>query len=240
MIEIIPAVLEKSYADVVRRLDQVAGAVKTVQIDVCDGVFVPSVTWPYTDAMLAHQANHYDRAYKQIVEGGGEVNMPHWQEFDFELDLMVADAKRLVPDLLTLGPSRILFHAEAMKNLEDDMYELAHMIPPIVEVGIAINADTDPAILFKLIDEKIVSSVQCMGIAKIGYQGQPFDERVLTNLKTLRAKYPNLPLGVDGSVTLETAPKLIAAGATRLASGSGIFAVEKPAERIAEFNRLVI
>lgn len=240
MVEIIPAVLEKTYADVVRRLDQVVGSVKTVQIDVCDGIFVPSVTWPYTDPMRADQANHYDAAFQEIVDGAGEVNMPHWEEFDFELDLMIDDAKRHLPDLLTIGPSRVLFHAEAMKDLEGDMHELAKMMPPMVEVGIAINADTNPEILFPLIDDKIVTSVQCMGIAKIGYQGQPFDERVLTNLETLRAKYPNLPLGVDGSVTLETAPKLVKAGATRLASGSGIFAVEDPAERIGEFNALML
>lgn len=240
MIEIIPAVLEKTFGDVRHRLDQVVGSVKTVQIDICDGVFVPSVTWPYTDPILAHQANHYDKAFQEIIDGGGEVNMPNWEDFNFELDLMIADAKRLLPDLLTIGPSRVLFHAEALTDLESDMYELAKMVPPIVEVGIAINAGTDPEILFKLIDEKIVTSVQCMGIAKIGFQGQPFDERVLTNLKTLRARYPKLPLGVDGSVTLETAPKLIAAGATRLASGSGIFAAPDVAARISEFNKVVL
>ena len=240
MPEIIPAVLEKTYRDVEHRLAQVLGSVKTVQIDVCDGVFVPSVTWPYTDPMLAHQANHYDKMFNEIVEGGGEVNMPYWEDFHFELDLMIADSKRLLPDLLTIGPSRILFHAEALTDLEADMYELAKMVPPLCEVGIAINADTNPEILFHLIDEKIVTSVQCMGIAKIGYQGQPFDERVLTNLKTLRARYPNLPLGVDGAVTLETAPKIIAAGANRLASGSGIFAAADPAARIAEFQKVML
>ena len=240
MTEIIPAVLEKSFADVEHRLHQVLGAVKTVQIDICDGVFVPSVTWPYTDPMLANQANHYDKAFAEIVEGGGEVVMPFWEEMDFELDLMVADAKRLLPDLLTIGPARVIFHAEALSDLEADMYELAKMVPPIVDVGIAINAETNPEILFNLIDEKIVTCVQCMGIPKIGFQGQPFDERVLANLKTLRARYPNLPLSVDGAVTLETAPKLIAAGATRLTSGSGIFAAPEPATRIAEFKKVMI
>jgi len=238
--EIIPAVLEKTFADVARRLQQVAGFVKTAQIDVCDGVFVPSVTWPYTDPMRADQALHYDDAFKEIVEGEGEVNMPMWEDLDFELDLMIADAKRLLPDLLTIGPSRILFHAEAFTDLHAEMYELARLVPPIVEVGMAINADTDPAILYQLIDEKIITSVQCMGIAKIGYQGQPFDERVLTNLRTLRDRYPELPLGVDGGVTLETTPKLIAAGANRLASGSGIFAAPNIPIRIAEFERIML
>lgn len=240
MTEIIPAVLEKTFADVSMRLDQVVGLVETVQIDVCDGVFVPSVTWPYMAPLVEGGPSHYDIAFKEIIDGAGEVNMPHWEAFDFELDLMVANAKKLLPDLLTIGPSRILFHAEAFSDVYSEMHDLAKMVPPLVEVGVAINADTNPEILFQLIDEKIITSVQCMGIAKIGYQGQPFDERVISNLKILRAKYPNLPLGVDGSVTLETAPRLVEAGATRLASGSGIFAAPDIEERISDFKNILI
>ena len=79
-----------------------------------------------------------------------------------------------------------------------------------------------------------------MGIAKIGFQGQPFDERVLANLRTLRAKYPTLSLGVDGSVTLETAPKLVEAGALWLACGSGVFAAPDIEQRISEFKKILL
>jgi ribulose-phosphate 3-epimerase len=36
----------------------------------------------------------------------------------------------------------------------------------------------------------------------------------------LKEKYPNLIISIDGAVNDESAPKLIAAGATRLVSGS--------------------
>ncbi len=237
--QIIPAILEKNFVDVSTRLEQVVGSAKTVQIDVCDGVFVPSVSWPYTAPMTAGGPNHYDHDFKDIVGGEGEVNMPHWEDLDFELDLMVADPKRLLPHLLTIGPSRVIFHAEALKDLESDMYELAKMIPPIVEIGIAIHLNTNPEILFNLIDEKIISSVQCMGIASIGSQGQPQDERVYANLHTLRSKYPDLPLSVDGAVTLENALKLKEAGASRLVVGSALFSAENPASQIAAFKKVV-
>lgn len=237
MAEIIPAVLEKNFTDVSRRLDQVSGLVKTVQIDICDGAFVPSTTWPFISAAQYDKSLNLDEAFKSIV--ANEIEMPHWEEFDFELDLMVADAKRLLPDLMAIGPARVLFHAEAFADLLQEVQECCALMPTIVEPGIAINADTNPEILFPLLDEGIVTSVQCMGIAKIGYQGQPFDERVLSNLRTLRARYPNLPLGVDGSVTLETAQKLVDAGATRLASGSGIFAAPDITLRINEFKSML-
>lgn len=237
MIEIIPAVLEETFEGVEHRLSQTRGLVKTAQIDVCDGVFVPSVTWPLLTPYQEGKTPNYEDTFRQIVKE--EREMPLWESFSFELDLMISDAKRMLPDLLTMGPSRILFHYEALTNPKEDLKEFKAIIPSMVEIGIAMNAGTDPKEMFPLIDEGLVSSVQCMGIPKIGYQGQPFDERVLSNLRVLREAYPDLPLGVDGAVTLDTAKRLVDAGATRLASGSGIFKAEDVEGRIKEFQSLV-
>lgn len=46
-IEIIPAILPRDFAELEDKASLVQGAVKTVQIDVCDGQFVPNATWPY-------------------------------------------------------------------------------------------------------------------------------------------------------------------------------------------------
>ena len=43
-IEIIPAILPKDYAEILDKTEQVHGLVKAVQIDICDGHFVPSFT----------------------------------------------------------------------------------------------------------------------------------------------------------------------------------------------------
>ncbi len=236
--EIIPAILEKSFRGVTNKLESVAGLVRTAQLDICDGVFVPSYTWPYNGPVTADKIP-YEENFLPII-ADENATMPFWEDFDFELDLMIADAPRLLPDLLRMGPTRIIFHAEAFKNLESEIEQLRKSVPGLIEMAMAINADTDPSIIFPLIDAGLITSVQCMGIAKIGFQGQPFDERVLANLKTLRAKYPDLPLSVDGSVTLETAPRLIAAGATRLASGSGLLSAPDIEERISEFKSIMI
>ena len=239
MAEIIPAILEVTFPPIEEKLATLVGYVQTVQIDVCDGVFVPTVSWPYTSAMVEGSPKHYDAFFKQIVEGEGEVDMPMWEDFGFELDLMIADVPRLLPDLLTIGPSRIVLHAEAFVDLYSDIHMIAKKVPPVVELGIAINAGTNPEILFKLLDDKIVSFVQCMGIAKIGYQGQEQDERVYLNLEVLRQKYPNLELSVDGAVDLKDVQKLVDSGATRLVTGSAIFSNGRPRDRVAEFQRVI-
>ena len=76
-----------------------------------------------------------------------------------------------------------------------------------------------------------------MGIAKIGYQGEPFDERAPEQINQLRVKYPNLAISVDGGVSLETAPLLKAAGANRLVAGSAIFGASDIALAIRELKK---
>lgn len=239
MAEIVPAILEKTFAEVTEKLEKLLGYSKSVQIDICDGVFVPNITWPYLAPMFKDSPKRYDDYFKQIIEGNGDIDMPMWEEFDFELDLMIADPLRLLPELLTIGPSRIVLHAEAFEDLHSSIHEILKIVPPIIQIGIAINTDTNPEVLFPLLDEKLFSFVQCMGISKIGYQGQSFDERVYNNLKILHTKYPELELSVDGSVKLEFAKKLLECGATRLIAGSAIFNDNLISSNIDAFSRVI-
>lgn len=94
-------------------------------------------------------------------------------------------------------------------------------IPSDIEVGIALDTTTPNEKVYPLVEK--IDFVQFMGIEKIGYQGQDFDARVLEKIANLREKFKRVIISVDGSVNLETAPKLIEAGANRLVSGSAIF-----------------
>ena len=45
--EIIPAILPKDFAEIEEKIEMVIGIAPLVQIDICDGKFVTSTTWPY-------------------------------------------------------------------------------------------------------------------------------------------------------------------------------------------------
>jgi pentose-5-phosphate-3-epimerase len=47
MAEIIPAILSKNYADLKNKISLVRGIAPIAQIDICDGAFVKSITWPF-------------------------------------------------------------------------------------------------------------------------------------------------------------------------------------------------
>jgi len=217
MIEVIASVLPfKTYEELKNKIGSLRGIVSTIQIDFCDGIFVPSQTWPFTNGGF----DDYD--FKKIINE--EQGLPFWDEFDFEIDLMVADAVENFDIYMKLGPKRVILHMEAMESLEDfrnflegiDLY-----IRDNIQIGIAFKPSQSLPNVFSLIP--FIDFVQCMGNDKIGYGGVTLDENVYNRIKLIREKYPDLPIEVDIGVNEETAPKLVEAGATKLITGSVLF-----------------
>jgi len=219
MIEVIPAIMPDSYDDLVEKAGRVKGIVPCAQIDVMDGKFVPSVSWPYNKKGVSQ--------FKSMIENG--EMLPFWDEIDYEIDLMVENPESVVEDWVELGAHRIIVHLESTKKLKEIIELLEKKcieeedficVTP-VEFGVALSANTSVDALTSYIHD--IDVVQFMGIKKTGYQGEPFDESVISRIESLRAMYPHLIISVDGGVSLKTAPKLIRAGVSRLVSGSTIF-----------------
>jgi len=217
MTEVIASVLPfRTFEELKNKISSLRGVVSIIQIDFCDGIFVPSQTWPFTSGGFD------DYNFQKIINE--EEGLPSWQEFDFELDLMVANATENFDTYMKLGAKRIIFHVEAIENLEDfrnflegiDLY-----VRDIVQIGIAFNPSTVLENIFPLIS--CVDFVQCMGNDQIGISGISLDEKVFDIIKLLRKKYSNLPIEVDIGITEETAPLLVEAGATKLITGSLLF-----------------
>ena len=79
---------------------------------------------------------------------------------------------------------------------------------------------------------RLADFVQFMGIDKIGYQGQKFDEKDFKKISNLRKKYPDVTISVDGGVNFDNYKDLVKAGANKLISGSAIYESENIAESI--------
>jgi len=200
MIEIIPAIIPRSLDDLNKKYSQVKHFTDIVQIDVMDGKFVPSVSWPYVD-------NNEDKEKSVIAE----------IDFNFEVDLMVLNPEVVVGDWIKAGAKRVIVHIESIKNF----LEIFDAISGKVELGIALNTNTPNERIYQLIWK--IDFIQFMGIEKIGFQGQNFDERVVKKITDLREKFSGIIISVDGGVNMENAPRLIKAGVNRLVSGSAIF-----------------
>jgi ribulose-phosphate 3-epimerase len=136
---------------------------------------------------------------------------------------MVMRPELYLETFASLGVANVIVHLGST-----DAYDaiITHARTYRYQIGIALTNDRDLSELSPYIDR--IDFVQVMGIAHVGKQGQPFDERTLTTLHALRTAYPTLPLSVDGAVNRETILKLRDAGATRFAPGSAIAKAPDP------------
>lgn len=225
--------MPRDLAEIRLRARQVAGAAPVLQVDVMDGAFVEGVSWPYTPGGA--------REFESFVRE--EDGLPSWRELDFEIDLMVREPERVAAKWADAGARRIVVHVESTGRFPDIARDLSSRGSSggewgigKVELGIALSAETP---LEEIIPHLPAADfIQCMGIARIGRQGEPFDERVLERLRRLRREFPDAILSVDGGVRRENARELVAAGANRLVAGSAIFGAENPKKAIADLAEL--
>jgi len=222
MIEIIPAVMPQSFEDLSHKIGTVSPYTKLVQIDVMDGKFVRSRSWPY----FSSDRKSFDSLLHE------DLGLPYWDEVDFEIDLMVAKPEEVVEDWIVAGASRLIIHIESTKNMPDVISQIAGR----AEIGIALSPNTPIDDVLPFLED--VQFVQFMGIDTIGLQGQPFDERVVDKIREFHNAHPEIVISIDGGVTLENGHLLKEAGVSRFVSGSAIFESGDPGQVIDDFKNL--
>jgi ribulose-phosphate 3-epimerase len=212
-IEIIPAIMPENWTDLEDKAARFSSYVENIQLDIMDGRFVKEKTWPYK--------NDEGELQSVIAE---EFGLPEWEKVNYEIDLMVSHPEEDALEWIKAGATRVILHIESsnmiletIKKIREE-YGTRETMALAPEVGVAIDVATSLGDLDKYIP--YVDFVQHMGIAHIGYQGEPFAKEAVARVKTLKAKYPDLIISIDGAVNDESAPLLIEAGATRLVSGS--------------------
>ena len=234
MVEIIPAIIPKSFSELEDKLSLVQGIAPIVQIDILDGKLTSEKSWP--------NIVPNDPDFLRIIHE--EEGFPYWEDFDFEFDLMVADPMDEVQKWISAGAKRIVAHYESFKdkdklqNFIESFNQNYRSDGSIIstELGIGINMETPDEVIDPIVSK--INFVQFMGIDTIGRQGEPFDAGVLEKIKDLRSRFPNLIVSIDGGVNMESAPKLVAAGVNRLVMGSSIFGSDDIAGTIEELRDL--
>lgn len=227
--EIIPAVLPNSFKEIESSLLPLAGIIRRAQIDVVDGKYAKGKTWPYRDRA----------SFDKVVQE--EHGLPFWDKIDFQFDLMVEDPTIELSNFIQAGATQLILHARS-QNVEAALQTVVDMRTDeighySVRAGIALGPQEQPDVLEQF--EAQFDFVQVMGIDREGRQGEPFDKKALYLLERLRARYPHLPLQVDGGVSLENARSLVVAGANRLVVGHAIVKATDPAAAYQEFVALV-
>ncbi len=209
-IPIVPAIIPTSLAAAIEATKLLRFS-HEIHVDVVDGKFVPSVSWPYEPV-------------------GDVISLKsHTDAYTLEVDLMVEKPFKAARAWEEAGADMLVFHMETV-----DLASFKDFIEHSgITVGISFHGETSIEAVLPYIE--IADYVQIMGINKIGTQGQPFSEETFSKIVRIKKEFPEKMISVDGSVNEVTIARLAVAGVDRLIVGSAI--VKQPDPRVA-YERL--
>jgi ribulose-phosphate 3-epimerase len=204
-IQIAPSVLPTDFSRLGEEIVALEKAgVDLIQWDVMDGQFVPNLT--FGPDVIASVRNR--------------VALP------FEAHLMVLTPDVMAARYVEAGCSRLIVHAEACMHLHRT---LGHIAELGAAAGVAINPATPVSAVAHVLD--LVDLVLVMTVNP-GFGGQEYlasMEPKIVELSALLAANGRgelVSIEVDGGISVDTAPGVVAAGASILVAGSALFGHE--------------
>ncbi|OGG79614.1 hypothetical protein A3A39_02195 [Candidatus Kaiserbacteria bacterium RIFCSPLOWO2_01_FULL_54_13] len=219
-LEIIPTCVPRSAADLAQSAHAISSFSSSIHIDIVDGIFAPSYTWPYTK--------------NGVFE---DFDLSSVSGLSAEIHLMVEEPREIGLQFARAGASRILGHVEAFDSENDAHSALyAWRRSDVREVGLGILMGTPLEVLEHHM--LIVDVVHVMTIASIGKQGIPYDKNAPARVAEFHRHHPEVMISVDGGVSASNIEELARAGASRFCVGSAIVKAADPAKEYARLKTL--
>ncbi len=185
-----------------------------IHLDVMDGTFVPNISFGFP-----------------VMEAVAKVCTKK-----LDVHYMIDKPERYIQQTAKLGAMMMNVHIEATTHLHRTIQEIHNAG---MKAGVTLNPSTPISTL-----EDIICDADMVLLMSVnpGFGGQKFIENTINKVKRLRKLIDESSskalIQIDGGVQAETAPRLVAAGADVLVSGSYVFKAKDPIATIKSLCEL--
>jgi ribulose-phosphate 3-epimerase len=153
-----------------------------------------------------------------------------------DVHLMIEEPEKYAEEFKKAGADNLTVHAEACTHLHRNIQQIKSLG---MKAGVALNPHTPVTVLSDILHD---IDLVCLMSVNPGFGGQKFIPFTLEKIKQLRnmidEKGLNVHIEIDGGVTVENAPSIIAAGADVLVAGNTVFKSADPKAIIAHLKTL--
>lgn len=214
MVKIAPSLLAADFTNLQKEIKKIEDSGATMlHYDVMDGHFVPNISFGY--GILS--------SIRKITD------------LYLDVHLMLSHPQEYMDAFIQAGANAIVFHQEAVPDINEAKEIIAHVQAQNVEVGISIKPDTDVSVLAPFLDS--IDIILVMSVEP-GFGGQTFNSIAIDKIASLQAsKIENgyhYTIEVDGGINQETAKPCKKAGVDVLVAGSSVFNRDNYKEAIEE------
>jgi ribulose-phosphate 3-epimerase len=153
-----------------------------------------------------------------------------------DVHLMIEEPEKYAEEFKNAGADFLSVHIEACRHLHRNVQQIKSLG---MKAGVALNPHTPIADLSEVLHE---IDLVCMMSVNPGFGGQKFIPYTIDRIKQLRKMIEDRGLKVlieiDGGVTVENAPSIIAAGADVLVAGNTVFKSSDPKGTIRQLKAI--
>jgi ribulose-phosphate 3-epimerase len=212
---IAPSLLSANFLELQKDCDMLNNsAADWYHLDVMDGRFVPNISFGLP-------------IIEQIRKATSKICDVH---------VMILEPEKYAEAFKKAGADVYTVHIEACPHLHRNLQQAQQLG---MKAGVALNPHTPIQSLTDVIQD---IDVVCLMSVNPGFGGQQFIPQTLLRIAELKAlivqKNASALIQIDGGVTLQNAPQILAAGADVLVAGNTVFKSENPTQTIAALKAL--